>query len=160
MMSIWFLLNGALLIWALWNVIESLAVHTTYYHFLFGFTGFIFFIFNWTRNAVFATIRNTKARQKKIRLAQFSKKIMPYHRWTGTLSIIFIVLHATAVLYLYNFDLTNMKILTGLLAALTMLALVLSGWYSLLIRHDLMTRNLHRRLGLSLFILVALHLAS
>lgn len=84
---------------------------------------------------------------------------MPYHRWTGTLSIIFIVLHATAVLYLYNFDLTNMKILTGLLAALTMLALVLSGWYSLLIRHDLMTRNLHRRLGLSLFILVALHLA-
>ena len=159
MMSIWFLLNGALLIWALWNVIESLAVHTTYCHFLLGFTGFLFFIFNWTRNAVFATIRNTEDRQKKIRLAKFSKKIMPYHRWTGTLSIILIVLHGTAVLYLYNFDMTNMKILTGLLAALTMLALVLSGWYSLLIRHDLMTRNLHRRLGLSLFILVALHLA-
>ncbi|HIV82839.1 MAG TPA: hypothetical protein H9994_09010 [Candidatus Salinicoccus merdavium] len=158
-MSIWFLLNGALLIWALWNVIESLAVHTAYYHFLLGFAGFLFFIFNWTRNAVFATIRGTKDRQKKIRLAKISKKVMPYHRWTGTLSIVFILLHGAAVLYLYNFDLTNMKILTGLPAALTMLALVLSGWYSLLIRHDLMTRNLHRRLGLSLFILVVLHLA-
>lgn len=158
-MSIWFLLNGALLIWALWNVIESLTDHTVYYHFLLGFAGFLFFIFNWTRNAVFSTIRMTEDRQKKIRLAKLSKKIMPYHKWTGTLSIIFILLHGTAVLYLYNFDLTNMKILTGLLAALTMTALVLSGWYSLLIRYDLMTRNLHRRLGLSLFILVALHLA-
>ena len=44
MMSIWFLLNGALLIWALWNVIESLAVHTTYYHFLFGFTDLYFYV--------------------------------------------------------------------------------------------------------------------
>lgn len=157
-MSIWFLLNGALLIWALWNVIESLTVQSTYYHILLGFIGFSFFIFNWTRNAVFATIRNADDRQTKIKLAKFSKKIMPYHRWTGTLSIIFILLHGISILHLYNFDITNMKILTGLLAGSTMLLLVLSGWYSLLIRHDLMTRNLHRWLGLSLFILTALHL--
>lgn len=157
-MSIWFLLNGALLIWALWNVIESLTVQSTYYHISLGFIGFSFFIFNWTRNAVFATIRNADDRQTKIKLAKFSKKIMPYHRWTGTLSIIFILLHGISVLHLYNFDITNMKILTGLLAGSTMLLLVLSGWYSLLIRHDLMTRNLHRWLGLSLFILTALHL--
>lgn len=157
-MSIWFLLNGALLIWALWNVIESLTVQSTYYHILLGFIGFSFFIFNWTRNAVFATIRNADDRQTKIKLAKFSKKIMPSHRWTGTLSIIFILLHGISILHLYNFDITNMKILTGLLAGSTMLLLVLSGWYSLLIRHDLMTRNLHRWLGLSLFILTALHL--
>lgn len=157
-MSIWFLLNGALLIWALWNVIESLTVQSTYYHISLGFIGFSFFIFNWTRNAVFATIRNADDRQTKIKLAKFSKKIMPYHRWTGTLSIIFILLHGISILHLYNFDITNMKILTGLLAGSTMLLLVLSGWYSLLIRHDLMTRNLHRWLGLSLFILTALHL--
>src|SRR5699024_2861663 len=113
----------------------------------------------WTRNAVFATIRNTTDRQKKIRLAKFSKKIMPYHRWIGTLSIILIFTHGAAVLYLYNFDLTNMKILTALLTTLTTMSLVLSLWYRLLILLHRMTRILHMLLGHSLFILVVLLLS-
>lgn len=74
-MSIWFLLNGLLLIWAIWNVASGVAVHTSYIHILLGFTGFLFFIFNWTRNAVFSTIRNIENRQTKIRLATMSKRI-------------------------------------------------------------------------------------
>lgn len=156
-MSIWFLLNGALLIWAIWNTAQSLAVHSVYHHILPGFLGFALFIFNWTRNAVFATIRNIDDRERKIKLARFSKKVMPYHRWIGTLSIIIILLHGITVLYVYNFDFTNMKILTGMLASVNLLLLVLSGWYRLLIRHDLMRRKLHIRLGISMFILIILH---
>ncbi len=157
-MSIWFFLNGALLIWAVWNAAERIAALPVYYHVLLGFAGFLFFIFNWTRNAVFATIRKTDDRSVKIRLARMSKKIMPWHRWTGTLSLIIILLHGAAVIHLYGFNPGSMKILTGLFASLNLLALVLSGWYSLLIRHNLKTRRLHLGLGFSMFVLTALHL--
>lgn len=157
-MSIWFFLNGALLIWAAWNVAQSLAVQSVHHHLLLGFAGFLFFLFNWTGNAVFATIRNVDDRTVKIRLARFSKKIMPYHRWIGTLSFVFISLHGLAVIHLYGFNPGSMKVLTGLLASVNLLILVLSGWYSLLIHHNLKSRRLHLGLGISMFILTALHL--
>lgn len=157
-MSIWFFLNGALFLWALWNTVQGLAGHSVYYHLLLGLLGFLLFIFNWTRNAVFATIRSTGDRAVKIRLARMSKKIMPWHRWVGTLSCILIILHGAAVFHLYGFNPGSMKMLTGLLATVNLLALVLSGWYSLLIRHNLRTRRLHFGLGLTMFILTAMHL--
>ncbi|CAM4256727.1 hypothetical protein [Lacicoccus alkaliphilus] len=157
-MSIWFLLNGALVIWAAWNVVQSLAVHSVHHHILLGFAGFLLFIFNWTRNAVFATIRKVDDRAVKIKLARFSKKIMPYHRWIGTLSFVLIALHALTVIHLYGFNPGSMKILTGLLASVNLFILVLSGWYSQLIRHNLKSRRVHIGLGISMFILTALHL--
>jgi uncharacterized membrane protein len=157
-MSIWFFLNGALLIWAAWNISQRLAVQSVHHHILLGFAGFLFFIFNWTRNAVFATIRNVDDRAVKVGLARFSKKIMPYHRWIGTLSFILISFHGLAVIHLYGFNPDSMKFLTGLLATVNLFILVLSGWYSLLIRHNLQSRRLHIGLGFSMFILTALHL--
>lgn len=156
-MSVWFLLNAVLLIWAVWNVTEGLSVHTTYIHILLGFGGFLFFIFNWTRNAVFSTIRNVESRETKIRLAGMSKKIRPYHRWTGTTALILIMLHGITIINLYSFDLSNMKIMTGFLASINLLVLVLSGWYRLLFDSSLKIRKLHIRLGISMFVFVVLH---
>ncbi len=156
-MSIWFLLNGLLLIWAIWNVASGVAVHTSYIHILLGFTGFLFFIFNWTRNAVFSTIRNIENRQTKIRLATMSKRIRPYHRWVGTGAFLIILLHAWAVVALYGFNLGNMKILTGFLASINLFVLVLSGWYRLLVDPRIKIRKLHIRLGISMFILTVVH---
>ncbi|GAB3068197.1 hypothetical protein GCM10027156_18690 [Salinicoccus sesuvii] len=68
-----------------------------------------------------------------------------------------VVLHGLAIIHLYGFDLTNMKILTGFLASLNMMVLVLSGWYRLLIDPRIRIRKLHIRLGISMFILVAIH---
>lgn len=155
-MSVWFLLNAALLIWAVWNVSAGLS-ETVYAHILLGFTGFLFFIFNWTRNAFFATIRNVESRQTKVRLAGISKRIRPYHRWTGTTALVIIILHAVSVISLYSFDLTNMKILTGFLASINLLILVLSGWYRLLFDSSLKIRKLHIRLGISMFCLTVMH---
>ncbi|WP_411842500.1 hypothetical protein [Salinicoccus sp. HZC-1] len=156
-MSVWFLLNAALLIWAIWNVAAGLSIHSTYMHILLGFAGFLFFIFNWTRNAVFSTIRNAESRQTKVRLARMSKRIVPYHRYIGTTALLLIILHGVSVVHFYSFDLANMKVLTGFLAAVNLLILVLSGWYRLLFDSSLKIRKLHIRLGISLFIFVVLH---
>ncbi|MFC3419354.1 hypothetical protein ACFOLA_07715 [Salinicoccus hispanicus] len=156
-MSIWFLLNGMLFIWAVWNVAFGLSNHSSYIHILLGFAGFLLFIFNWTRNAVFSTIRNAESRQTRIRLAKMSKRIRPYHRWVGTSALIIIILHGSVITHLYGFNLTNMKILTGFLASINLFILVLSGWYRLLIDPRSRIRKLHIRLGISMFILVVIH---
>ncbi|GAA3721004.1 hypothetical protein GCM10022378_08880 [Salinicoccus jeotgali] len=156
-MSIWFLLNFILVIWAVWNVASGFSANTPYLHILLGFTGFLLFIFNWTRNAVFSTIRNIGDRRKKIRLAQFSKRIRPYHRYVGTGALIIILLHGFLVIDLYTFDPSNMKILTGTIAAFNLLCLVLSGWYRLLVDPRLKIRKLHIGLGISMFVLVIIH---
>ncbi|KKK32944.1 hypothetical protein WN59_12940 [Salinicoccus sediminis] len=156
-MSVWFLFNAALLLWAVWNVTAGLSTHTTYVHIILGFAGFLFFIFNWTRNAVFSTIRNVESRAVKVKLARMSKRIVPYHRWTGTTALILIMLHGMSVISFYSFDLSNMKILTGMLAALNLLILVLSGWYRLLFDSSLKIRRLHIGLGISMFCLTVLH---
>ncbi|MFC3387223.1 hypothetical protein ACFOU0_01190 [Salinicoccus sesuvii] len=156
-MSIWFLLNALLLLWAIWNVSLGISSYSSYIHILLGFAGFLLFIFNWTRNAVFSTIRNAKTRHAKVRLARMSKQIRPYHRWVGSSALVMVVLHGLAIIHLYGFDLTNMKILTGFLASLNMMVLVLSGWYRLLIDPRIRIRKLHIRLGISMFILVAIH---
>jgi|SRR5699024_2449315 len=156
-MSVWFVFNALLLIWAVWNVSQGLSIHTTYVHILLGFAGFLFFIFNWTRNAVFSTIRNVESRATKVRLARISKRIVPYHRWTGTTALVIILLHGVSVINLYSFDLSNMNILTGMLAALNLLILVLSGWYRLLFDSSLKIRRLHIGLGISMFCFTVLH---
>lgn len=156
-MSIWFLLNGMLLLWAIWNVALGISSHSSYIHILMGFAGFLLFIFNWTRNAVFSTIRNAENRQTKIRLARMSKRIRPYHRWVGTSALVMVILHGLAIVHLYGFNLTNMKILTGFLASINLLLLVLSGWYRLLVDPRIRIRKLHIRLGISMFVLVVIH---
>src|SRR5699024_4056290 len=156
-MSVWFVFNALLLIWAVWNVSQGLSIHTTYVHILLGFAGFLFFIFNWTRNAVFSTIRNVESRATKVRLARISKRIVPYHRWTGTTALVLIILHGISIVALYSFDLTNPKILTGFMAALNLFILVLSGWYRLLFDSSLKSRRLHIALCISTFCFTALH---
>src|SRR5699024_2896403 len=136
-MSVWFLFNAALLIWAVWNVTAGLSAHTAYVHILLGFAGFLFFIFNWTRNAVFSTIRNAESRATKVRLARMSKRIVPYHRWTGTTALVLIILHGMSIV--------------------TLFILVLSGWYRLLFDASLKIRRLHIGLGISMFCFTALH---
>lgn len=157
MMSIWFLLNSVLLIWAIWNVLTGLSNQVTYVHILLGFSGFILFLFNWTRNAVFSTIRNIDSRETKVKLARISKRILPFHRWVGTTALLLIILHGVTVIHMYGFNPANMKISSGLLASVNLLLLVISGWYRLLFNPTLKSRRLHIGLGISMFTLIAVH---
>lgn len=106
---------------------------------------------------MFSTIRSNVPRQRKIKLAQLSKRVVAIHRWTGTSSLIFIIIHFIFVVRLFGFNIYHTKFLTGLIASLIMLALVITGWLRLFWPTPL-KRQLHLKLGLSLFILIVVHL--
>lgn len=155
-MSNWFYLNAILLSMVLFQIVTHFSFPTLSHPTLFGLIGFIFFLFNWTRNAVFSTIRNHPNRQMKIKLANLSKIIMPYHRWTGTLALVFIILHVFFIINWYGFSWQNMKMIFGLIALINLLCLVATGWWRL-IKPTKSLRKVHLGLGLSLFIFVTLH---
>lgn len=156
-MSIWFLLNGLLLIWAIWNVASGVAVHTSYIHILLGFTA------SCSSSSIGPATRSSpqsgtsKTGRRRSGSPQCPSGSGPYHRWVGTGALLIILLHAWAVVALYGFNLGNMKILTGFLASINLFVLVLSGWYRLLVDPRIKIRKLHIRLGVSMFILTAVH---
>src|SRR5690625_368309 len=99
-MSYWFLLNTILLFIAIWKILSHPFLTL---HIIIGAMAFLFYLFNWTRNAVFSTIRSLDHRQKKIKWANISKKILPYHRWIGTSALLFSIIHAVLVVNKFGF---------------------------------------------------------
>ncbi|MBP2079866.1 ferric reductase-like transmembrane domain-containing protein [Oceanobacillus polygoni] len=156
-MSKWFYFNIILLLLSIWQVVNHFSFPILSIPILFGFIGFLLFLFNWTRNAVFSTIRNTPDRKTKIKFVNISKKVMPFHRWTGTLALVFILLHAISIFYWYGFSFQNSKMVVGLLALLNLILMVITGWWRL-IKPTGKLRRTHLRLGIALFFLIGLHL--
>ncbi|MDY0406107.1 hypothetical protein P5G51_012520 [Virgibacillus sp. 179-BFC.A HS] len=155
-MSKWFYLNGFLLLVAIWKLIEHAIYSSIQLPVWLGLAGLLFFLFNWTRQAVFSTIRNHPKRKVKVRLAQLSKKVVPFHRYTGTAALILIIFHAFLMLQRYGFALQTPKILIGLLAGITLVFMVLSGWLRLF-WPSVKKRYLHIYLGMTLFVLICIH---
>lgn len=155
-MSKWFYFNVLLFIVVVWQVVTHFSFPQLISTVLFGFIGFLFYLFNWTRNAVFSTIRNVPNRQTKIKLANMSKKIMPYHRWTGTSALVFILIHVYLVFDRYGFSFQNAKMMIGLFALLNLIALVSTGWLRL-VKPTGKLRKIHLGLGMALFFFIAFH---
>ncbi|SFE20972.1 hypothetical protein SAMN05216238_11022 [Lentibacillus persicus] len=153
-MNKWFYFNLLLLAAGIWQITE----HSRFpAHVIFGAAGLLLFLFNWTRHAVFSTIRNTPNRQTKIKLANLSKKIVPYHRWIGTTTLIIILIHASLTINLFGFAWHNVKLLSGLIAGILLIAMVVSGWMRLF-RSTGRKRMIHIWLGISLFIFISIHI--
>lgn len=152
-MSKWFYINFGVLIFALWKISSGhIGIHI-----IFGGLGFLFILYNWTRHAFFATIRSNISRKRKIKFAQLSKKALPIHKWTGTAALLLIIIHAILVIKIFGFQMDNMKMLTGLLTAITLTLVVITGWLRF-IRTTYKRRMLHLTLGFCLFSFVLLHL--
>ena len=153
-MSVWLYANIILIIIVITTIdyqLSALPVHV-----IFGLLGFILVLFNWTRHAFFSTIRNTRHRSKKIRLAAISKKILPFHRWVGSTALVFIITHAVLIIKKYGFLVSNWKMLSGLAAGIILLAMVATGW----LRYYLPSgsrRRAHIIIGFILFFFVAFH---
>lgn len=156
-MSKWFYLNIMLLGIAVWKVIEHTLHAGSHLSVWIGLMGLFFFLFNWTRHAFFSTIRNHPNRQMKIRLARISKKVVPYHRYTGTTALLLVVMHGIFMLHRYGFAYHWLKMWMGLIAAVALLFMVLSGWLRLL-WPSVKKRYLHIYLGMSLFFLILIHI--
>lgn len=152
-MSRWFLINVIVIGLAIWKV------STGYFgvHILFGLLGFSFFLINWMRHAIFATIRSKIKRTTKIKLAKLSKKAMPFHKWTGTIAFVFILIHMILVIRTFGFQPNNYKMMFGLMACLMMFLTVLFGWIRWL-RTTVNRRIIHLSLAFTLFYLIVIHL--
>ncbi|GGB60563.1 hypothetical protein F3157_13700 [Virgibacillus dakarensis] len=155
-MSKWFYFNLLLLIAAVWQVVKTFSFQGIQLHITIGFAGLLFFLFNWTRHAVYSTIRNTPERKTKIRLANLSKKIVPYHRWIGTTALIAIVIHAIFVINRYGLHLYWLKMTAGLVAGILLIGMVTTGWLRLF-KPTVRKRKLHIYIGIILFFVIFAH---
>lgn len=154
MMNKWFYLNFMLMVFAIWKIATSSLLP----HIIFGGIGLFLILFNWTRHAVFSTLRSPLARPKKIKYANLSKRILPFHKWIGTTALIMIVIHATLVISQFGLDITNSKMMIGLLGGFILVGIVLTGWMRLY-KPTIRKRLFHLWLGLSIFFIMILHLA-
>jgi hypothetical protein len=152
-MNKWFYFNFFLMIFALWKVATSSLLP----HIIFGAIGLCLILFNWTRHAVFSTLRSSIARQRKIKYASLSKRVLPFHKWIGTAALVMVIIHATLVISQYGLDLSNQKMLIGLIAGVVLISIVSTGWLRLF-KPSIRKRFAHLWLGLSMFFIIILHL--
>ncbi|MTW86699.1 hypothetical protein F3157_13660 [Virgibacillus dakarensis] len=96
-------------------------------------------------------------RRTKVRLANLSKKIVPYHRWTGTIALLVIIVHAIFVTHRYGLHLHWSKMAVGLIAGFLLVGMVTTGWLRLF-HPTVRKRKLHLYIGMTLFFLVFIHL--
>lgn len=154
LLSRWFFINIIVVGLFLWKLTTT-SIHLPI---IFGALGFILFMFNWLRHAMFATLRSDIPRKRKIRFAKISKWAMPIHRWTGTIALICIIIHASTIFYQFGFQTTNYKMMFGFMAGIMMSIVVISGW----IRHMRTTafkRVIHLSVAFTLFYLIIIHLS-
>ena len=152
-MNKWFYFNLALFLFAIWKVMTN-NLHPSI---LFGFIGLLFILFNWTRHAVFSTLRSSIGRQRKIKYANLSKRVLPFHRWTGTTALLIITIHGILMIKRFGLQWTYIKVLSGLFTFLILTAVVLTGWLRLYWPSG-RKRMLHLYLGLTMFFLIVIHL--
>lgn len=156
-MNRWFYFNILLLIIAVWKLAVKNFFEHFQVHILIGFIGLLFILFNWTRHAVFSTIRTTPDRQRKIKFANLSKKVVHIHKWTGSTALIIIILHAIFTWQHFGFYFKNIKVLSGLVTVLVLAAVVTTGWMRRY-RPTLRKRYFHLFLGMSMFFLIVIHI--
>lgn len=156
-MNRWFYFNFGLLCLTLWNLgRKNFFIHWQT-PLLLGMISLLFILFNWTRHAMYSTIREAKDRQRKIKYARLSKKAVHIHKWTGTTALILALFHGFFVWQTYKFTLFQIKMIFGLLAILTLFSVVIAGW----LRHfrpTLRKRYWHLYLAMTMIFLVLIHI--
>ncbi len=156
-MNKWFYFNTFVLILAIWNLVNHHSFPKLSIHMIVGFLGLMFILFNWTRHAVFSTIRSHPDRKTKIRYANLSKKVIPFHRWTGTTALLVTLVHAGLVVDLYGWHWSHLKVMSGLLTIMILTAIVITGWMRLY-RPTVTKRMTHLYLGICMFFSIIAHL--
>ncbi|GAB3794278.1 hypothetical protein [Virgibacillus kimchii] len=156
-MNKWFYINLFVLILAFWNVLTHFSFPNLRLHISLGMLGLMLILFNWTRHAMYSTIRNSHDRKKKIKIAQLIKKDMPFHRWTGTAALFVVLFHASTVIQQLGFHWGNWKMISGLFAVIVLASVVITGWMRRF-KPTGKKRMAHLRLGIVLIFLILLHL--
>ncbi|WP_339215777.1 hypothetical protein [Ornithinibacillus sp. FSL M8-0202] len=156
-MSKWFLVNSIFLMVVVWKVLGHYSYPNIGIHIWFGIIGAILILYNWTRHAVFQTIRNVQSRRTKIWLANISKRVVTIHRWTGNIAFGLLSIHAFLVISRYGFSLQHTKMVVGLIALAILAIQVLTGWLRLF-KPTIQLRFFHLYTGMALFFLIWIHI--
>lgn len=140
-----------------WKVLGHYSYPNIGVHIWFGIIGAIFILYNWTRHAVFKTIRNVQSRRTKIWLANISKRVVTIHRWTGNIALVILSIHAFLVISRYGFSFQHTKMVFGLIALSILAIQVLTGWLRLF-KPTIQLRFFHLYTGMVLFFLIWIHI--
>lgn len=151
-MSKWFLINLIIFIIIMWKV----STGTIMIHTLLGAIGMLFILYNWMRHAVFTTIRSHISRKRKIKFAAISKKLLPFHKWTGSTALVIILLHVSFVLRHFPFQIHNLKMVSGLFAFIALVGVVTFGWLRH-VRTTVARRYIHWTFAYAVIILAVIH---
>ena len=154
-MNKWFYFNFCLFLVGIWNISQHDSFPTL--HVWIGFLALVLFLSNWTRHAMFSTLRSSIDRKRKIKYANMSKRILPFHKWIGTTALLVVIIHFIFIMRVFSFQLTNLKMMSGLIALVALSLMALSGWLRLYWPTPF-KRMTHLRVGLSLFFLILAHL--
>lgn len=152
-MSKWFYVNIIIAMFLLWKIINGQTVSYT----VLGGIGMLLILYNWTRQAMFSTIRSKISRERKIKFALLSKKLQPIHKWTGNTALVIILLHVGFVLQYFPLQINNPKIISGLFALLALTGVVLFGWLRY-IRTTVIRRYIHWTFAYIVFFSTIIHL--
>lgn len=156
-MDKWFYFIFFIFLLAIRKLVTSPLFPNIQVHIIFGFIGLLLLLFNWTRHAFYSTLRSSMPRQKKIKYANLSKQVRPFHRWAGTIALFIVIIHMILVFNTFNFHLKNYKMWSGLITLAIVLGIVISGWLRLFWPSG-PKRYTHLFLGISMFWFIILHL--
>lgn len=152
-MNKWIYINILILIYAITLVSYNFHVYAQ----VLGLLGLFIILYNWSRHAIFSMIRSNIPRTQKIKYAQLSKKVLPYHKWTGSLAWLIIFIHGVFVIQNYGWWIQSPKFLLGLIAFLILSLQVFSGWLRWY-RTTVKRRYLHWINAFVLIFVIVLHM--
>src|SRR5699024_6361287 len=152
-MNKWFFINVIFLMFTWIKIlIYYHGIHT-----IIGGTALTLILYNWTRHVVFSSIRSANvSRQRKTSLATLSKRVLPFHTWTGSMALVIGVIHIVFVLQSYGLQMKQFKQVSGLLSVSTLVLLVLFGWLRWY-KTTVSRRYIHWTLGYITIFIIILH---
>lgn len=115
-----------MVIWSFLQETNGLAVQIAT---LFSQTAVVLILFNLNMYFIFLIIRKSKNRKVKLTLAKISRKIMKLHVPIAISAASLICIHIALIVLNIPLDLTDIKILSGLIAAAMLVLTILAGFF-------------------------------
>src|SRR5699024_8316616 len=104
-----------------------------------------------------STLRSPNfSRQRQISLATLSERGLPFHKWTGRLALVIVVIHIVLVLQSFRLELRQFKQARGLFPLYTLIFLLLFGWLCWY-RSTVRSRYIHLTLEYIIICIIFLH---